>query len=167
QRDQLPVPNGYEEVLQPDFFAEVDQLCFAIMEVKKPNATMDDIEDDVRKLPCMMKIALNMLIHGNVQNATVVGFLVNENICEVFAMNLEHEAIYIPKSLGRFKLPQDRLDITSLLLALGPLTAAKNIASNMVTSIKKRSHLGAGKYSPLTRPSYYVFGSNVPSDGLV
>ncbi|KAG0197347.1 hypothetical protein BGX33_000727 [Mortierella sp. NVP41] len=125
QRDQLSVPKGYEEVLQPDFFAEVDQLCFAIMEVKKPNMTMDDIEDDARKLPCMMKIALNMLIHGNVQDATVVGFLVNENICEVFTMNLEHEAVYIPKSLGRFKLPQDRLDIPALLLSLGPLTAAK------------------------------------------
>ncbi|KAF9140439.1 hypothetical protein BG015_001662 [Linnemannia schmuckeri] len=125
QCDQLPVPKGYEEVLQPDFFAEVDQLCFAIMEVKKPNMTMDDIEDDARKLPCMMKIALNLLIHGNVQDATVLGFLVNENICEVLTMNLEHEAVYIPKCLGRFKLPQDRLDIPALLLSLGPLTAAK------------------------------------------
>ncbi|KAG9070862.1 hypothetical protein KI688_008403 [Linnemannia hyalina] len=104
-------------------------------------------------------------LHGNVQDATVVGFLVNESICEVLTMNLEHEAIYIPKSVGRFKLPQDRLDISALLLALGPLTAAKNIASSMVTSIKARSHLRAGKYSSLTRPSYYVFGSNVPSSG--
>ncbi|KAI8597590.1 hypothetical protein EDD21DRAFT_418572 [Dissophora ornata] len=162
QRDRLPVPNGYEEVLQPDFFAEVDRLCFAIMEVKKPNMPREDIEDDARKLPCMMKIALNMLIQANVQDATVVGFLVNDTVCEVFTMNLEHEAIYIPKSLGRFKLPQDRLDIASLLLALTPLTAAKNIASSMVKSIRRRSFLGAGKYTQLTRPSYYVFGSNVP-----
>ncbi|KAF9583968.1 hypothetical protein BGW38_007986 [Lunasporangiospora selenospora] len=48
-----------------------------------------------------------------------------ENICEVLTMNLEHEAINIPKSLGRFKLPQDRLDIPALLLAIGPLTTAK------------------------------------------
>jgi hypothetical protein len=81
QRDQVPVPNGYEEVLQPDFFAEVDQLCFAIMEVKKPNMPREDIEDDARKLPCMMKIALNMLIQANVQDATVVGFLVNGMLC--------------------------------------------------------------------------------------
>ncbi|GJJ74361.1 hypothetical protein EMPS_06719 [Entomortierella parvispora] len=78
-------------------------------------------------------------------------------------MSLEHEAIYIPKSLGRFKLPQDRLDLTTLLLALGPLTAVKNLTSRMVKSIKRRSHLGAGKYTPLTRPSYYVFGSKVPT----
>ncbi|KAI1288057.1 hypothetical protein EDD11_010094, partial [Mortierella claussenii] len=125
QRDPLPVPNGYEEVLPPDFFGEIDDLCFVIMEVKKPNVTLDDIQDDTRKLPSMMKIALNMLIHASVRNATVLSFLVNENICEVFSMNLEHEAIYIPKSLGRFKLPQVELDIASLLLALSPLTAAK------------------------------------------
>ncbi|KAF9406205.1 hypothetical protein BGZ94_003197, partial [Podila epigama] len=165
QRDQLPVPRGYEEVLQSDFFGEVDQLCFAFMEVKKPGMSMDDIADDIRKLPSMMKLALNMLIHKNVEDAAVIGFLVNENICEVFAMNLEHEALHIPKSLGRFKLPQDHLDISSLLLALGPLTAAKRIASKMVSAIKRRPLLGAGKYSPLTRPSYHIFGSNVPSSG--
>ncbi|KAG0366851.1 hypothetical protein BGZ54_004790 [Gamsiella multidivaricata] len=124
QRGQLPVPNGYEKVLQSDFFAKAGQLCFAIMEVKKPKTTKEDAEDDTRKLPCMM-IALNMLIHANVQDVTVVGFLVNNNVCEVFIMNLEHEAIYVPKSLGRFKLPHDRLDVTVLLPALGPLTVAK------------------------------------------
>ncbi|KAF9404928.1 hypothetical protein BGZ76_006751, partial [Entomortierella beljakovae] len=77
QRDPLPVPNGYEEVLQPDFFGEIDDLCFVVMEVKKPNVTPDVILNDGRKLPSMMKIALNMLIHANVQNATVLGFLVN------------------------------------------------------------------------------------------
>lgn len=85
QRDQLPVPNGYEEVLQPDFYGEVDQLCFTIMEVKKPTMTMVDIEEDTRKLPCMMKIALNMLIHANVKDATVVGFLVNGMLARVHA----------------------------------------------------------------------------------
>lgn len=47
------------------------------MEVKNPNTTMDDIEDNACKLLYIMKIALNMLIHGNVQDATVVGILVN------------------------------------------------------------------------------------------
>ncbi|KAF9402059.1 hypothetical protein BGZ76_007382 [Entomortierella beljakovae] len=78
-------------------------------------------------------------------------------------MNLEHEAIYIPKSLGRFKLPQVELHIALLLLTLNPLTAAKDIALNMVQSIKKHPRFGAGKHSPLTRPSYYVFGSNIPT----
>ncbi|KAF9153169.1 hypothetical protein DFQ26_000649 [Actinomortierella ambigua] len=164
QRDQLPVPSGYEEVLLPDFYGEINQLCFAVMEVKKPKMSMADIEDDARKLPCMMKIALNMLIHANVQDPTVLGFLVSENICEVFSMNLVYEAIYIPKSLGRFKLPQDQLDIPALLPALGPLTAAKTIASTTIKSIKRRrSRSGKGKYSPLTRPSYYVYGSKVPT----
>ncbi|KAF9155235.1 hypothetical protein DFQ26_009789 [Actinomortierella ambigua] len=124
-RHQLPVPDGYEEVLQPNFYAEVDQLCFAIMEVRKPNAPKADIEDGAHKLPCMMKIALNMLIHQDVQDPTVLGFQVSENTCEVFSMSLKHEAIYIPKSLGRFRIPQDQLDIPGLLLALRPLTAAK------------------------------------------
>ncbi|KAF9151472.1 hypothetical protein DFQ26_001226 [Actinomortierella ambigua] len=204
QRDQLPVPDGYEEVLLPDFYAEVSQLCLAVMEVKKPNMAKADIEDDARKLPCMMKIALNMLIHANVQDPTVLGFLVSgmlqtkrrearsayailyqrvndiqrsslltritphihdlENICEVFSMNLAYEAIYIPKSLGRFLLPQNQLGIAGLLPALGPLAAAKNIASTMIKSIKRRrSHSDKGKYSPLTRQSYYVYGSKVPT----
>ncbi|KAF9165630.1 hypothetical protein BGX20_000519, partial [Mortierella sp. AD010] len=75
--DPLPVLNGYEEVLQPDFFTEVDQLCFATLGVKKSNRTMGDIKDDIRKLLCMVKIALNTLIHRDVHGATVVGFLVN------------------------------------------------------------------------------------------
>ncbi|KAG0266109.1 hypothetical protein DFQ27_000156 [Actinomortierella ambigua] len=126
QRDQLPVPNGYEEVLLPDFYAEVNELCLAVMEVKKPKMAKADIEDDARKLPCMLKIALNMLIHANVQDQTVLGFLVRENICEVFSMNLAYEAIYIPKSLGRFLLPQNQLGIPGVLPALGPLAAAKH-----------------------------------------
>jgi hypothetical protein len=77
QCDPLPAPMGYEEVLQPDFFGEIEDLCFVVMEVKKPNATLNNILDDTRKLPSMMKIALNMLIHANVRNATVLGFLVN------------------------------------------------------------------------------------------
>ncbi|KAG0266111.1 hypothetical protein DFQ27_000158 [Actinomortierella ambigua] len=167
-RHQLPVPDGYEEVLQPNFYAEVDQLCFAIMEVRKPNAPKADIEDGARKLPCMMKIALNMLIHQDVQDPTVLGFQVSENTCEVFSLSLKYEAIYIPKSLGRFRLPQDQLDIPGLLPALGPLTAAKSIASTMVTSInRRRSHLGTGEFSSLTRPSYYVYGTNVPSSELI
>ncbi|KAF9950853.1 hypothetical protein BGZ70_001203 [Mortierella alpina] len=118
QRDPLPVPKGYEEILQPDFFAETDQLCFAIMEVKKPRMAKEDVEADNRKLPCMMKLALDMLIHANVQEAAVIGFLVNGGVCEVLSMTLQHEAIYIPQSLGKFKLPHDGLDLASLLLAL-------------------------------------------------
>ncbi|KAI7819624.1 hypothetical protein BC939DRAFT_479478 [Gamsiella multidivaricata] len=49
QRGQLPVPNGYEKVLQSDFFAKAGQLCFAIMEVKKPKTTKEDAEDDTRR----------------------------------------------------------------------------------------------------------------------
>ncbi|KAF9586467.1 hypothetical protein BGW38_004363 [Lunasporangiospora selenospora] len=116
------------------------------MEVKMLNKHKDDIEDDTRKLLYTMKIALNMLIHANVQYATVIGFLVDgiycgkctistmyaKNICEVFTMNLEHEAIYIPKSIGQFKLPRDRLDIPALLLALGPLIAVKASVSSII-----------------------------------
>jgi len=58
-----------------------------------------------------------------------------ENICEVFTMNLEHEAIYIPKSLGRFKLPQDRLDLAALLLAVGPLVTVKVSAHSIIQQI--------------------------------
>ncbi|KAG0376887.1 hypothetical protein BGX24_007058 [Mortierella sp. AD032] len=92
---------------------------------------MGDIKDDTRNLPCVMKIALNMLIYGNVQDA----------------------AIYIPKSLGRIKLSQDRLGITALLLAL-VLTAAKNIASRMATSITKHSHLVEGNIAHYPGPQY-------------
>ncbi|KAG0372856.1 hypothetical protein BGX24_012497 [Mortierella sp. AD032] len=76
------------------------------MEVKKPNTTMDDIKDDTRKLPCVMKIALNMLIYG-------VYRMHYKNIIEVCAMKLERKAFYFPKSFVRFKLSQVRLSITS------------------------------------------------------
>ncbi|KAF9159947.1 hypothetical protein DFQ26_006012, partial [Actinomortierella ambigua] len=128
-RDPLPVPNGYEEVLLPTFYAEVKRLCLAVLEVRKPDAPMTDIEDGARKLPSMMKIALDMLIHQDVQDPTVLGFQVSENICEVFSMNLKHEAIYIPKSLGCFLIPEYQFGIPKMLPALCPLTAAKLIQS--------------------------------------
>ncbi|KAF8967784.1 hypothetical protein BGZ46_000114, partial [Entomortierella lignicola] len=77
QRDRLLVPNGYYEVLEPDFFGEQDMLTFVIMEVKKPNGRMNTVESDARKLPCMLKIALNLLLHANVDNPTVIGLLIH------------------------------------------------------------------------------------------
>jgi hypothetical protein len=78
-----------------------------------------------------VQITCELPLHANVLYiSSHAPFL--DTVCEVFTMNLEHEAIYIPKSLGRFKLPQDRLDFASLLLALGPLTAAKVSAITLI-----------------------------------
>lgn len=48
-----------------------------VVEVKKPEAITNSLENDKRKLPCMMKIMLDQLLASGVQDPVVIGFLVN------------------------------------------------------------------------------------------
>ncbi|KAF8928370.1 hypothetical protein BGZ58_009693 [Dissophora ornata] len=78
-RDPLPTPSGFEEVYQPDFFAERDGFPFIVVEVKKPDADPTILDQDARKVPHMMKIALDRMILSGIKDPIVVGLLVQGN----------------------------------------------------------------------------------------
>ncbi|KAI7831379.1 hypothetical protein BC939DRAFT_184549 [Gamsiella multidivaricata] len=160
--DPFPVPTDYEERLYPDFFAEKDGLPFAVLEVKSPDADPDDCDVDVRKVILLMKLSLNCLLEAGVKDPVVLGMLVQDRRCEVFSMDITYEAIYIPKALGMFGIPENKLQLPLLLHALGPLTAAREIASNTLAKITGRPRRAQVEKSLLTRPSFYLQGVKIP-----
>jgi len=69
------MPCGHDEDKRPDFFGEKEGLPVVIAEVKKPNELPSANSRDKRKLPCLMKLALNKLLMENVENPAVIGLL--------------------------------------------------------------------------------------------
>ncbi|KAF9082938.1 hypothetical protein BGX27_004347, partial [Mortierella sp. AM989] len=49
---------------------------FILAEVKKPDARTDSLDQDTRKLPQMMKIAIDRICSANIASPTVIGFLI-------------------------------------------------------------------------------------------
>ncbi|KAF9932170.1 hypothetical protein BGZ65_004575 [Modicella reniformis] len=161
---EFPVPAGYEEPLYPNFFAERDKLPCVVVEVKSPAADLEAAAADSRKLPLMMKLALNQLLAAGVQDPVVVGLLVQNNRCEVMSLDLSYEALYIPKVLGTFELPRNKYQLPLLLPGLGPLEAAKELADKTLSAIMKRPRRRKNyRNHPFVRPSYYVHGIKIPA----
>ncbi|KAF8933497.1 hypothetical protein BGZ47_010844 [Haplosporangium gracile] len=77
-------------------------------------------------------------------------------------MDLTYEAIYIPKALGTFEVPENKLQLPLLLHALGPLTAARDIATNTLANITDRPRRVPLKKNLLIRPSFYLRGVKIP-----
>jgi len=75
-RDPLPTPKGFEETYQPDFFAERDGFPFIVVEVKKPHADPTILHQDARKVPHMMKLAIDRMILAGIKDPYVIGLLV-------------------------------------------------------------------------------------------
>ncbi|KAK3829709.1 MAG: hypothetical protein J3R72DRAFT_456721 [Linnemannia gamsii] len=160
--DPFPVPTGYEERLFPDFYGEKDGLPFVVLEVKPPDADPDDCDVDVRKVTLLMKLSLNRLLEAGVKDPVVIGLLVQDRRCEIFTMDLAYEAVYIPKVLGTFEVPENKLQLPLLLHALGPLTTAKEIASNTLAKITDRPRRVPSEKNLLIRSSFYLRGVKIP-----
>ncbi|KAG0370262.1 hypothetical protein BGX24_002070 [Mortierella sp. AD032] len=160
--DPFPVPTGYEERLFPDFYGEKDGLPFVVLEVKAPDADPDDCDVDVRKVTLLMKLSLNRLLEAGVKDPVVIGLLVQDRRCEIFTMDLAYEAVYIPKVLGTFEVPENKLQLPLLLHALGPLTTAKEIASNTLAKITDRPRRVPSEKNLLIRSSFYLRGVKIP-----
>ncbi|KAF9426819.1 hypothetical protein BGZ76_002586 [Entomortierella beljakovae] len=159
-KDPLPTPQGFEEVYLPDYFAEKDGFPFILAEVKKPEIITDeDLAGDKRKLPSMMKLALDRMLEAGVESPTVIGLLVFAGRCQIFSMGLEHEALYILKEVGEFELPRNNLQLGLLFAAIVPLLIAQDTATRMVASIKRRK--GINRMPKWQRLSYYVKGIKI------
>ncbi|KAF9578997.1 hypothetical protein BGW38_004934 [Lunasporangiospora selenospora] len=162
-RDPLPVPLGFEEVYNPDYFGEYDGFPVLLVEIKKPGIMDDSLEGDQRRLPCMQKLMLDRMLAAGVESPKVVGFLIKRDRCEISVMEIEHEALYVVKLVRVFGLPQNNLELGLLCPALGPLKYAHEIVSSTLNSIKTRNgRQNLKKY--WCRPSYYVKGIRIPPE---
>jgi hypothetical protein len=77
----------FEETYYPDFFAERDGFPFILAEVKKPSADPATLDDDAKKLPCMMKVAMDRMWSASVENPVVVGLLIQGKMQCVFVVS--------------------------------------------------------------------------------
>ncbi|KAG0209427.1 hypothetical protein BGX31_002130 [Mortierella sp. GBA43] len=71
----FPLPTGYKEQYRPDYFGGTEGMPVVIVEVKKPGDPERILRKDQRKLPSLMKLALNLMWENNVAKPIVVGLL--------------------------------------------------------------------------------------------
>ncbi|KAI1314373.1 hypothetical protein EDD11_002238 [Mortierella claussenii] len=135
---KFPMPPNHNERLFPDIFVQKDKLPLVMVEIKKPAAKKTDRERDVRKVLCMMKLSLNMLLGMHIEDPVVVGVLVQDTYFEILSMQLEHEALYFPRVLGSFQVPTCPGGLGALLTAFSPLTEAKRLMEATLVSINRR-----------------------------
>ncbi|KAG0205980.1 hypothetical protein BGX31_002865 [Mortierella sp. GBA43] len=114
-RDFLPVPVGWEERYEPDYYAEYFGFPFVLVEIKKPAASDEELEGDSRKLPCMGKLMVDRMGRAGVQDPKVIVFLVQESRCEISVISLDYEATYVKKPVGAFELPRTNLQLPLLI----------------------------------------------------
>ncbi|KAF9957341.1 hypothetical protein BGZ70_009540, partial [Mortierella alpina] len=145
----------------PDYFADLDNLPLFVAEIKKAQARDDDLEGDQRKLPCMLKIILDSLLHAGVSAPLVIGLLIRNSRCEVSSMSLDNEALYIHKLVGVSELPTNNLQLGLLCPAIGPLKFARDVVAQTTKSIQARCS-DLSRKARWCRPSYYVKGNRIP-----
>ncbi|KAI7826120.1 hypothetical protein BC939DRAFT_475822 [Gamsiella multidivaricata] len=165
-QDPLPTPAGFEEAYYPDYFAEYDGFPLLIVDIKKSGANDDDLEEDQRILPCMQKLMIDRMLDAGVMAPIVVGFLIRCSRCEISLMSLDHEALYVVKSIGAFELPRNNLQLALLCPGLGPLQLAHEVVLRTLTAIKARDS-NCSMRAKWRRPSYYVEGNRIPTPKAV
>ncbi|KAF9994549.1 hypothetical protein BGZ65_009817, partial [Modicella reniformis] len=121
----FPFSEQYTEDLKPDYFGEYRCLPFVVAEIKKPGVINSRTLRDRRKLPYLMKLALDGLLKHHVKDPVVVGFLIQDNQFQVLSMELKYEALYFLKEIDIFYVPEDNKDMWRLMGSLGPLTTVK------------------------------------------
>ncbi|KAF0554395.1 hypothetical protein F8M41_019166 [Gigaspora margarita] len=100
-----------------------------VVEVKPP---CKKNSDDLIKLGNEMKDIIDKCIDDeiNIKNIVICGLLIEGFQCNVFAMDLEHEATYRLIFLGRFYFPRSSYDLSVLSRAIENLMRVKDIIVN-------------------------------------
>ncbi|KAF9364867.1 hypothetical protein BGX34_000093 [Mortierella sp. NVP85] len=159
-RDSLPVPVGWEERYEPDYYGEYLGFPFVLVEIKKPGADDDELEGDSRKLPCMGKLMVDRMVRAGVPDPKIIAFLVKESRCEISVISLDYEAMYVKKPIGAFELPQTNLQLPLLIPGQRLLHFVRRTAEATMTSIENRTDRPS--ILRWIRPSYYVKGNRIP-----
>ncbi|KAI8363275.1 hypothetical protein B0O80DRAFT_492429 [Mortierella sp. GBAus27b] len=79
----LPMPEGHNEILQPDYHGGADELAFITTEIKKANSTTKLKDGDKLKLQCEMNLMLTLLKEKGVRDPDVLGLLVQGTYFEM------------------------------------------------------------------------------------
>ncbi|KAF9895866.1 hypothetical protein BX616_008668, partial [Lobosporangium transversale] len=103
----------------------VDGLPLLVVEVKPPGTSKKLLDRDFRKLLSEMKLALDLLFAKGVKDPTVLGLLVQDGQMEIFVMTLDYEAVYIPRLLGKVKVPKGRKSLSVVAEAVPILETTK------------------------------------------
>ncbi|KAF9156854.1 hypothetical protein BG015_000032 [Linnemannia schmuckeri] len=160
-RDPFPTPHLFDEEYYPDYFAELEGFPIMVAEVKKPGVVSQEaMKDDQRKLPSLLKLAIDRMLEAGVVEPTAVGILVQGSRCAVSLLTLEKEAIYLHRSVGVFQIPTSNIQLGLLLAALGPLATAKATVKKTFDAIEGRS--GQDSTKAWRRPSYHLKGVKIP-----
>ncbi|KAF9931165.1 hypothetical protein BGZ65_005021 [Modicella reniformis] len=128
--------------LRPDHYATTDDdHPVVILEIKKPKVAKGPVKKDERKLYFLMKSALDSLLRfGNKMMA--------------LTMELRHEALYIPKTVGIINIPEDETDFGRLLGGLSTLQELRNITQSTMLAVANKQPYK--KIKNLRRPSYFI-----------
>ncbi|KAI8348236.1 hypothetical protein B0O80DRAFT_185877 [Mortierella sp. GBAus27b] len=88
-----------------------------------------------------MKLSLERLLVAGVRDPTVIGFLVQDNVCIFYTMKQDFEAKYPPVRIGDFKVPRGN-DTLGLLITKGSLfLTTMSIVETTVRKIRSRTPL--------------------------
>ncbi|KAI1306114.1 hypothetical protein EDD11_004858 [Mortierella claussenii] len=159
---RLPTPPDHMEDLFPSFFAMKSYLPLVVAVVKRPGASVEKKEKDRQKVLSMMKISLNMMLRKRVEDPVVIGVVVQDSFFEIMAMDLAHEALYIPKVLGSFQVPTCPGGLAALKSALPVLAAAKDCMVKTQESIDKHPMLISDFDDVRMRDSFYLRRAKTP-----
>ncbi|KAF9927752.1 hypothetical protein BGZ65_006626, partial [Modicella reniformis] len=72
-----------------------------------------------------MKLSLDSMLENRVAESIVIGLLFQNSHCETWTLELEQEALYIPKLVGKFYVPTTYGGLGALTGALASLSHAK------------------------------------------
>ncbi|KAF9095462.1 hypothetical protein BGX27_001282 [Mortierella sp. AM989] len=151
------------ELLFPDF--SVTQDCYdkskgehhvVICEAKTPNASDRELDQDYVKLANMMKLSLDKQIEQGYDDGTVVGFLIQGWKVHVWYLSLDHEAVYLLKTIGEFEVIADRMQLCKLLTICPVLREAKNMVEKTLNHLSMRPPAEISQKAHLRRPSYDI-----------
>ncbi|KAF9545057.1 hypothetical protein EC957_011298 [Mortierella hygrophila] len=161
-RDPFPTPHLFDEEYYPDYFAELDGFPIMVAEVKKPGVVPQEArKDDQRRVPSLLKLAIDRMLEAGVVEPSAVGILVQDSRCTVSVLTLEKEAIYLHRPLGVFQIPTSNIQLGLLLAALGPLASAKAAVKKTFEAVESRS--GWDTTKAWRRPSYHLKGVKIPA----
>ncbi|ORZ15487.1 hypothetical protein BCR41DRAFT_386614, partial [Lobosporangium transversale] len=122
---KLVLPKYCQNELRPDVAWSKGGIPFMIAEVKYLYLDNEALIKDRRKLFWMMKLLVDLHIFNRTERPQVIGLLVQNNSIEFFVMSLDHEALYIPRSMGIFTVPQSDEEFATLEQSFNALLAVR------------------------------------------
>ncbi|KAF9135696.1 hypothetical protein BGW39_001095 [Mortierella sp. 14UC] len=163
-RDPFPTPPLFDEQYFPDYFAELDGFPFVVAEVKKPGDVLQGIlRNDERKVPSLLKLALDRMLEAGIVEPKAIGILVQDSRCLVSVQTLEKEAVYLDREIGLFQIPTSNIQLGLLLAAISPLSTARDIVKQTYEAIEGRSGQVIDSTKPWRRPSYHLKAVRIPT----